>query len=61
MLAAWLAGEPTLGLAPGERRAHQRLLREFLREHLADGRTLRAFDVWENERWEERSSAATPA
>ena len=31
------------------------------REHLADGRALRAFDVWENERWGERSSTATPA
>ncbi len=28
-------------------RAHQRLLREFLREHLTDGRPLRAFEVWE--------------
>jgi len=61
MLASWLAGEPVRGLPAGERRAHQRLLREFLREHLADGRTLRAFDVWEHERWEERSSTATPA
>ena len=60
-LAAWLAGEMPAGLAVGERRAHQRLLREFLREHLADGRALRAFDVWEHERWGERSSTATPA
>ena len=58
-LAAWLGGDAVPGLASGERRAHQRLLREFLREHLADGRTLRAFDVWENERWDERG-AATP-
>jgi DNA repair protein RecO (recombination protein O) len=28
-------------------RAHQRLLREFLQQHLADGRPLRAFDAWE--------------
>lgn len=28
-------------------RAHQRLLREFLREHLTDGRPLRAFESWE--------------
>ena len=28
-------------------RAHQRLLREFLEEHLADGRALRAFAAWE--------------
>ena len=30
-------------------RAHQRLLREFVREHLADDRPLRAFDVWERD------------
>jgi DNA repair protein RecO (recombination protein O) len=28
-------------------KAHQRLLREFLQQHLADGRPLRAFDAWE--------------
>ncbi len=61
MLVAWLAGESAHGLSPGERRAHQRLLREFLREHLADGKLLRAFEVWEHQRWEERSSTATPA
>jgi DNA repair protein RecO (recombination protein O) len=32
-------------------RAHQRLLREFLREHLADDRPLRAFEVWERDDW----------
>jgi DNA repair protein RecO (recombination protein O) len=32
-------------------RAHQRLLREFVVEHLAEGRQLRAFDAWERERW----------
>jgi DNA repair protein RecO (recombination protein O) len=32
-------------------RAHQRLLREFLREHLTDGRPLRAFETWEDARW----------
>jgi DNA repair protein RecO (recombination protein O) len=61
-LAAWLVGDVPPPLVPAERRAHQRLLREFLREHLADGRALRAFDVWENERWEERSAQpVTPA
>ncbi len=61
-LAAWLAGSVPPVLGAGERRAHQRLLREFLREHLSDGRPLRAFDVWESERWEERSvSAISPA
>lgn len=49
-LASWLAGEPA---APGEAssvRAHQRLLREFLEEHLGDGRPLRAFLSWEEQR-----------
>lgn len=32
-------------------RAHQRLLREFVQEHLSEGKPLRAFDVWERERW----------
>ena len=31
-------------------RAHQRLLREFLAEHLADGRPLRAMELWEDRR-----------
>lgn len=31
-------------------RAHQRLLREFLEEHLGDGRPLRAFVTWEGSR-----------
>ena len=45
----WLAGEPaTLDDAPA-RRAHQRLLREFLEEHLGDGRPLRAFVTWEGQ------------
>jgi DNA repair protein RecO (recombination protein O) len=63
-LAAWLTGDTPPQLGEAERRAHQRLLREFLREHLADGRRLRAFDVWETERWDERgapASRATPA
>lgn len=32
-------------------RAHQRLLREFVTEHLTDGRPLRAFAVWEDQQW----------
>ena len=60
-LGAWLAGDQPPVLDAGERRAHQRLLREFLREHLAEGRALRAFDVWEQERWEERSLVAPEA
>ena len=46
-LRAWLAGaEPPTTVGPREGRAHQRLLHEFVREHLADGRALRAFDAW---------------
>lgn len=41
-------------------RAHQRLLREFLREHLADGRPLRAFETWEGARWAAHARDATP-
>ena len=55
-LSAWLAGGHPGTLSDAERRAHQRLLREFLREHLAEGRALRAFEVWEHERWDERSA-----
>ena len=40
------AGE-IVPLEGGTVRAHQRLLREFLREHLTDGRPLRAFESWE--------------
>jgi DNA repair protein RecO (recombination protein O) len=43
---AWLAGEVVSLADFAESRAHQRLLREFLGEHLIDGRPLRAFDVW---------------
>jgi DNA repair protein RecO (recombination protein O) len=50
-LRAWLGGARAELRGSGEARAHQRLLREFLREHLADGRTLRAFELWEQERW----------
>jgi len=50
-LRAWLAGERAPLAGSGEGRAHQRLLREFLREHLADGRTLRAFEMWEQGQW----------
>jgi DNA repair protein RecO (recombination protein O) len=48
-LRAWTAGErATLG-GDLEIRAHQRLLREFLREHLNDDRPLTAFEIWEQE------------
>jgi DNA repair protein RecO (recombination protein O) len=46
VLGAWMeGGEPVVGDA--DCRAHQRLLREFLSQHLTDGRELRAFVAWE--------------
>ena len=50
-LRAWIAGARTLLADDLARRAHQRLLREFLSQHLADGRPLRAYDVWERNSW----------
>jgi DNA repair protein RecO (recombination protein O) len=50
-LRAWLNGERVALSDDAELRAHQRLLREFLHEHLADDRPLRAFDVWEHAAW----------
>jgi DNA repair protein RecO (recombination protein O) len=50
-LRNWLAGASHPLTDAGEARAHQRLLREFLHEHLADDRPLRAFDVWEQDAW----------
>lgn len=34
-----------------EERAHQRLLREFLAQHVPDARPMRAYAVWENGTW----------
>jgi DNA repair protein RecO (recombination protein O) len=50
-LGAWMADERIGGLSDPDSRAHQRLLREFLREHLAQDRGLRAFEMWELARW----------
>ncbi|MDQ2666467.1 MAG: DNA repair protein RecO [Gemmatimonadota bacterium] len=50
-LRRFLAGEPGEPLSEAATRAHQRLLREFLAEHLADGRPLRALEMWEEQRW----------
>lgn len=50
-LAGWLRGERMPDITESAGRAHQRLLREFLEEHLADGRPLRAYAAWETERW----------
>lgn len=47
----WLQSEESPRLAEAEARSHQRLLREFLGAHLTDDRPLRAFAVWEHERW----------
>ena len=50
-LRDWLAGGEHVLEDESSGRAHQRLLREFLREHLADDRPLRAFAVWERDEW----------
>jgi DNA repair protein RecO (recombination protein O) len=43
----WCEGDRGQALPIAAARAHQRLLREFVAHHLADGRPLRAFDSWE--------------
>jgi|tagenome__1003787_1003787.scaffolds.fasta_scaffold20981116_4 DNA repair protein RecO (recombination protein O) len=48
-LRAWSAGERATLSGDPEIRAHQRLLREFLREHLSDDRPLPAFEMWEDD------------
>ena len=50
-MGRWLAGAESPSLTDGEGRSHQRLLREFLDAHMPDDRPLRAFAVWEHERW----------
>lgn len=47
-LLAWARGDGTSITDLPTVRAHQRLLREFLEEHLADGRPLRAWMSWES-------------
>lgn len=49
-LRDFLAGKAA-SLDDASARAHQRLLREFLGEHLTDGRPLRALELWEANRW----------
>ena len=46
-LIAWIGGGAGIVLDEPSARAHRRLLREFLEEHLADGRALRAWVSWE--------------
>jgi len=53
-LTEWLAARRLPELDERDARAHQRLLREFLGHHLADGRSLRAFEVWEHGGWAAR-------
>lgn len=50
-IARWLDRDDPPGLTDAEARSHQRLLREFLGHHLTGDRPLRAFAVWEHERW----------
>jgi DNA repair protein RecO (recombination protein O) len=50
-LRHWLSGEAHPLSDAADIRAHQRLLREFVSEHLSDNRPLRAFDVWERDAW----------
>jgi DNA repair protein RecO (recombination protein O) len=50
-LRAFLDGNVSVALGDAQARAHQRLLREFLAEHLTDGRPLRALELWEDQRW----------
>ena len=53
-LRGWLVApdlRPAMEQDAASVRAHQRLLREFLREHLMDGRPLQAFESWEAGRW----------
>ena len=50
-IAAWVGGRTPPVPDPKSTLAHLRLLREFLSEHLADERPLRAFAVWERGDW----------
>jgi DNA repair protein RecO (recombination protein O) len=50
-LRRFLGGDAIAPLDDASARAHQRLLREFLAEHLTDGRPLRALELWEEQRW----------
>jgi DNA repair protein RecO (recombination protein O) len=49
-LRGFLAGR-AVPVDDASARAHQRLLREFLGEHLTEGRPLRALELWEATRW----------
>ena len=47
-IGRWMEGENT-ELSPTDARAHQRLLREFIAQHVEDGRPLRAYASWETD------------
>jgi DNA repair protein RecO (recombination protein O) len=52
LLASWMTGDDDgAPLSDADARAHQRLLREFVIEHLSDGRPLKAFETWEAGTW----------
>jgi len=46
-ITRWMNEEET-ELSTSEVRAHQRLLREFIAQHMTDGRPLRAYATWEH-------------
>lgn len=46
-IRAWIAGESHQLEDEATRKAHRRLLREFLAEHLSDGRPLTAYAAWD--------------
>lgn len=46
-LRQWIAGERVDGVIGNDLRAHQRLFREFLAQHVPDRRPLPAYDFWE--------------
>lgn len=48
-LLGWLEGQELPLPDRPTARAHQRLLREFLEEHLSDGRAFQAFQAWERQ------------
>lgn len=49
-LLGWLDGQEAPLPDRPTARAHQRLLREFLEEHMSDGRAFQAFQAWERQR-----------
>jgi DNA repair protein RecO (recombination protein O) len=48
---AWSSGETVSSIDASSGRAHQRLLREFVQEHLGGEREMRAYRVWEYGEW----------